>query len=251
MKFALIPLLNKMEEFYLLPQNRQRFNTYLDILLDETKKDIALPIAAFNPMGKELVLKKIRELMNLETEPLISELIDTINLTLPDSIDRKINLAVNLVDDVGGAWSNKYTTDFSSKFGFESILKRNFCLPYFWTSEKFSEELVVRRTREYMLRTQYWLDNKKPETLREHLDQEVCVQTHLNLPIGNGLDQESVEVVEKLFKENRDSIDYGFIFNFFYGDEACEALGYITYGFPKNAGFKYATHVAGLNKKIT
>lgn len=250
MKFKLVPLLEKMEEFYLLPNNRKRFHDYLDILLDETKKDIALPIAAFNPMGKEIVLKKIRELIRIETEPLISELIDTVNSTLTGTIDRKINLAVNLVDDVGGAWSNRHTTDFSSKFSFESILKRNFCLPHFWTSEPFSKELVVRRTQEYMYRTRYRLENEKPETLREHIDQEVFVQNNLNLPIGIGLDEKPLRTTESLLKGNLDSMDHGFIFNFFYGDEACEKLGYKTYGFPKNSGFNYAIHLAkkGLKK---
>jgi len=244
MKFELMPLLEKMEEFYLLPRSKQRFPNYLNLLLDKRKEDIELPIAAFNPLGTELVLKKLRELIQLGAEPLIGELIDAINPRLLESENRKIHLALNLVDDIGGAWSHKYTTDFSSKFDFGSVLKRNFCLPYFWTSEPFSPEMVVKRAQEYLYRTVYRLENKKPETLREHLYQEVAVQIQVNSADGSAWNRDFTELMEKRLKDHGDSTDYGRIFNFFYGDEACATLGYPTYGFPKNAGFHYAVYLA-------
>ncbi|MEM7382706.1 MAG: hypothetical protein AAF361_16170, partial [Bacteroidota bacterium] len=166
MRFELIPLLERMQQFYQLPRDRQRFSTYLDMLLGESREDVVLPIAAFNPLGKELVMEKVKQLIDMRAEELMQEVIFEVNGSLKIPDNRTISVGLNLLDDIGGAWSDRFTTDYSSKFDFGSLHKRNFCLPSFWTSETLSVEMIRPRTKEYLYRTLYWLEHGKPQSLR-------------------------------------------------------------------------------------
>lgn len=246
MPYQIMPLLQRMEQFYQLPRDRQRFETYLEMMLDKDRKDIELPIASFNPMGKELVLAKINELRVARAEIVLEEEVANFNARHTQAFARNISVAINLVDDVGGAWSSRYSTDYTSKFVSSATLKRNFCLPFFFTSETFDEASVRLRIREYLYRTYYGLQNPPPTTLAEHLAQEVYVQQMVEAPPISS-DKEAFALMETRAKEFAQSTDYNLIFNFFYGDPACEVLNYKTYGLPHNAGFKYAALLAQKN----
>ncbi|WP_235299376.1 hypothetical protein [Portibacter marinus] len=112
MKFILLKVLDQVLELYKLPGNRERFEKYLYLLQGANKNDMLLPIAGFNPMGKELALNKLKQLIALEAEELVSQCLREINLKLKDTSDRTIQVAINLVDDVEGAWSPYAVTDY-------------------------------------------------------------------------------------------------------------------------------------------
>lgn len=245
MPFKLLPLLERMESFYELPRDRQRFDTYLDMLIGPDRQDIVLPIASFNPMGKGLVLEKIKELRALEAEGLIASAIENVNANWAALTNDIYTVALNLVDDIGGAWSNKYTTDYTSKFDHGGMVKRHFCLPVFFTSEAYHSELILQRAQEYLYRTIHWLHLGKPETLQQHLDQEIFVQRQLGLSKPNTMGVEEARIMEDLLaKHGAGNTDYNTIFNFFYGDAACELLNYPSYGVPVMAGFRFAALLA-------
>ena len=243
MQFELVPVLEKMEELYQQPRNRQRFEAYLSLLQGAQKGDMILPIGGYNPMGKENVLSKIQELKALETEHIIEDELNRINKVITLKENRKIEVVLNLADDIGGAWTNTFTTNFTSKFDLNALVNRNFCTPYFWTSEDFTKDLVVKRTKEYVYRTIYWIRNGKPKTLKDHLQQEVYVANHSDENIQNLTDSD-LAVVEKFYQQNLDSENYSLIFNFFYGDEASELLGYSTYGMKQETSIEYIKHLA-------
>ena len=241
MTFTLFPLLDRMEEFYLLPRNRQRFETYLEMMLGPDREDIVLPIASFNPMGRDLVLGKIRELRAINAEGVAAVAIDAVNTALEEMSGPTIHLALNLVDDVGGSWSNRYTTDYTSKFDFGGTFKRNFCLPYFWTSESYTKDSIRRRCLEYLYRSVSWLKVGKPETLGQHLEQEIFVQKHLQQHHGFSTNTSMSAEVDALAQTHFEDTNYSFIFNFFYGDSACKGLNYPTNGIKEQAGFQYVS----------
>ena len=243
MSFIHIPILDRMEEFYLLPRNRQRFETYLEMLLGPDRADIVLPIASFNPMGKDLVLSKIRELKQIDAEGIIKTTLEEFNARVGKPTDTTVSVALNLVDDIGGAWSNRYTTDYASKFDFTGTFKRNFCLPYFWTSEIYTEEVIRRRCLEYIYCFVHWQKMGKPETLQQHLQQEVYVQRQL-LQYSFNVQGTSADYIQELAQVQAENTNYNFIFNFFYGDAACEVLNYPTNGISELAGFVYARSLA-------
>lgn len=244
MPFEFLPLLEQMKGFYELPRDRQRFDTYLDMLVGPNRKDIVLPIASFNPMGKDVVLDKIDELQDLEAESLMAAVVRKINLKPFGAFVPTITVALNLVDDIGGAWSNHSTTDYTSKFDNLGMLKRNFCLPYFWTSEEYSAEEIRRRTEEDLYRAIYGLTNGKPESLQQHLEQEVFVQEQTSVMVPDRMDESEAQEMERLLAQHGpETTDYNTIFNFFYGDAACEVLNYPCYGVSDMAGFRYAAYL--------
>ncbi|MEM9836175.1 MAG: hypothetical protein AAF828_06720 [Bacteroidota bacterium] len=83
MHFTLIPILDRMAELYQMPRNRQRFTHYLSMLQEETKDDLVLPIAGYNPMGDDHILTKLRELMELDAEGLVQRIVFILPLDSP------------------------------------------------------------------------------------------------------------------------------------------------------------------------
>lgn len=244
MKFELLPILDTMEVLYSLPRNQKRFEHYLFLLQGPKKEDLILPIGGFNPMGKENVLQKLRELKTLGAEAILSEEMENVNANITSNATQNISVAINLSDDVGGLWSNLYTSDYTNKFDFNAIARRNFCTPYFWTSEEFSKELIAVRSKEYMYRTLHWLEHGKPITLEDHINQEVFVERK-TFGENKKSPKSHVERIEQFYMENKQSEDYNLIFNFLYGDVASKALGYSCHGMEERSGFRYARHLAG------
>jgi hypothetical protein len=222
MTFELLPILDIMLDFYQKPRNNDRFQEYLKILRGGTKDDLVMPIGGFNPMAKEHVLDKLNELKKLDAERIMQNVLLKLNENLACNNDVKYKVVLNLCDDLMGGWTSRYTTDFDSKFNINALVKRQFCTPVFWSSEFYSTHLIQKRTLECALRTQYWLEKSKPNTLREHVEQEQFV--FQNSYESNQILQ--LKKKEKFYMKHSESDSYPLIFNFFYGNEASESLGF-------------------------
>ena len=136
MTFELLPIIDKMLELYQKSRNFDRFQDYLNLLQGETKGDLAIPISGFNPMAKEHVLDKLMELKDLCAEQIIAETILELNKTIIKEGSSDIfKISLTLADDLKGAWTNRFTTDYDSKFKLNALMNRHFCTPVFWTSE--------------------------------------------------------------------------------------------------------------------
>jgi len=204
---------------------------------------MALPISGFNPMAKDHILEKITQLQNLGAEKLILSVINKYNSTLKSPQNNTIKIVLNLADDLKGSWTNSYSTDYESKFKLNGFIKRNFCVPYFWTSEKNTEQTIKTRTLEYLLRTNYRLEHPQPITLKEHLAQEIYVSTRVSL-LGEEFQSNQFIEIESFYLENKDSDQYDKIFNFFSGDLGSESLSYKQYANHSPLGYDYATLLA-------
>ena len=241
MAFQLVPIIDRMLALYQLPRGQARFEAYLEMLQGPSKKDIILPIGAYNPMGKEMVADKLRELKALGAEEVMKGVLEEVNERVGEEQEWKVVL--NLADDVGGAWSNYFTTDFSSKFDINALVKRRFCTPYFWTSETYSTELILQRTKAYLYRNLYWVKNGKPQSLEDHCTQEIYVQQQLNVETLDDAPAHWAKI-EAFYTKHKTSEDYSVIFNFFYGDEASRVLEFKEHGASLNSGWEYAQYRA-------
>jgi hypothetical protein len=223
MHFRLIPIIDTMVEFYSVPPSIERFNKYLSILEGQTKGELEVPIAAYNPMAKEHVRERLLELKELHAEDLIVETLAGFNQEFKN-LNPEITLGVclNLADDLYGGWTNRITTDYQSKFQINALVKRSFCTPHFWTSEAFSKELIISRTEEYVFNTLYFLEHGKPVTLNDHSQQ-------LKFVLGK-LGEKSPICSLKHFEKFKSSEDYSVIINFLYGDETAIELGFKSLG---------------------
>lgn len=223
MLFRLIPIIDKMVEFYSVPPSIERFNTYLSILEGQIKGDLKVPIGSFNPMAKDHVRERLLELKQLHAEELISEtLLDLnpeFNRIFPENT---FGVCLNLADDLHGGWTNRITTDYQSKFQINPLVKRGFCTPHFWTSETLSRDLIISRTKEYAFNTSYFLEHGKPLTLNDHAQQLQFVLEKLG--------EKSPVPSRNHFEQFKSSEEYSVIINFLYGDAASETLGFKSLG---------------------
>jgi len=211
--FKLRPVLDLMLEFYEHPRNQERFDLYLKLLQGSSKSDLELPIGGYNPMAKEHITEKLKELRSLDAEKIISQALQNIPCS------KNYEVVINLADDLHGGWTNRFTTDYQSKFQLNPLILRGFCTPYFWSSEEYSLELITERVQAAAYRTFYFETHGKPETLEQHVNQEAWVaeQTKTAKLIKPEF--------ELLYQNLKHSTDYPIIITFLYGDEAAESLG--------------------------
>ena len=238
MRFKLRPVLLEMEQLYRVPPSKERFERYLYKLQGNNKNDMILPIGGYNPMGNDHFSQKLNALIKLETEEIAANVLDEINDLLNEEPNQIFQVVINLADDVGGAWSHRYMTDYSTKFQITPLLKRNFCTPYFWTSEDFDQDLVTRRVQAYIYRTRFQSLYGSPITLENHLKQEIFVERN----IGSAYNPEenyNLDRCKSFYEQHCKSEDYGLIFNFLYGDEISKSLGYKTYGCKKGESLQF------------
>ena len=239
MIFELLPTIDIMLALYKQPRNMERFREYLKTLQGETKGDLAMPISGFNPMAKEHVIVKLAELKELQAEKIIAETLAGLNKKLTRQVNKNIfKVALNLSDDLAGGWTNRFTSDYDSKFKINALVNRQFCTPFFWTSETFTTAIIKERTLEYAFRTIYRATNPTPETLGEHIEQEKFVAKNNNKEPVRKID---IVALDLFFKQYRHSESYHIIFNFFYGDNASTFMQFPTFGVKEDmAGFEYA-----------
>lgn len=236
-----LSILQPMLELYQLPRSRARFEKYLDMLQGPNKDDMVMPIGYFNPMANKAGVEQLQQLIDHKAEELISKAWDDLSISHihHEHPSTTIGVAINLVDDVEGAWSERHPTDYKSKFEFGAHLKRQFCTPIFFTSESLDEQLIIKRIQGYLCRTVYWLEHSAPLTLGKMVDQEIFVASFVRA-YQEGLSDIEAEFVDRFFKDHAGTSSSDILFNFFYGDQASSQLNYKTFGLPEKAGFRYA-----------
>lgn len=229
MPFYPLSTLPEMQAIYRLPRSPERFSRYLALLQGDSKGDLLLPISGFNPMANDFAASRLDELIALDVAGILGTELNRLNALPAAQSIPDFGVGLNLADDVGGAWTNRYTTDYTSKFTLHALVSRNFCAPFFWTSETFIPALLTSRIREYALRTIYYCQYGQPLTLANHVAQEAYVRRHAcSDQLVN--DNDIPDHLINYFEEHHASFDYHAIFAFLYGDAAAESLGFKTYG---------------------
>ncbi len=225
--FKLLPILDTMLALYEMPAGSARFEKYLSLLQGGKKGDLALPIGNYNPMAKPFILNYIKQLQALNIENEIEFFIQSKQVNTP----QEVAVVLNIADDLKGGWTNRFTTDYSSRFGTSALLKRNFCTPIVWTSEEPELASILKVTERAIRRFLFQWERGIPKTLQEQVDQELFAYgkspSELSLPteIQVFLDQEAK------------TESYHIIFPFFYGEEATAPLEMTTLGIGQ--GFLY------------
>lgn len=238
MEFRLIPTLDLMLTLYQKPLTPERFHEYLKLLQGDTKGDLSLPLGGFNPMAKEHATEKLKELKALQAEETIRDLLPGLTKAVAGyTDDSSIGIALTVSDDLKGGWTNRYTSDYDSKFRISALVRRNFCTPLVWTGEAYTTELVQQRTREYAWRSVYRKLHPGPVSLEDHVTQERFVALHA----GSGPAIEPAQDTALLYNTYRNSEDYHVIFNFLYGHQAAASLEFpVAFDMAYMGGFHYA-----------
>ncbi len=216
-QFELLPTIDIMVDLYKKPRDAARFQAYLKLLQGDTKGDLVMPISGFNPMAKSHLLEKLAELKAVQAETIMQKILFDLNHSFkPPKKSPVFKVALNVLDDPMGGWTNRFTSDYDSKFKINALLKRQFCTPIFWSSEPYSADLVRKRTLECAFRTIYRLKHSQPSTLKEHVEQEKFAAQKNQVVFAKKDD---------FYAKYCESDSYQVIFNFLYGDDASESLG--------------------------
>jgi len=238
MEFQIKPVLRQMHELYDLPRGPERFDRYLFMLQGHTKGNMILPIGGYNPMGKVHVKQRIQELISLDAEAILENHLASVNAVVNNlQPDITYHVVINVSDDLGGAWTDRYASGYKHTFDFGAIAKRKFCTPHFWTSdERYTEELIINRTQAAVYRTIHFLQNGKPKTLWDHVQQEVFVAKEI--PTAQPAALKYPKTVLEFYEAHKFSDDYNLILNFSYGYKASKQLDYQTFSHSEFTGFQ-------------
>lgn len=225
MPFTVIPTLERMLGIYALPP-AQRFGPYLQLLQGANKADLLFPVAAYNPMAKAHVVAQMETLMAMGAEAIMTEALAAFN---QEHRTKDFGVYLNLADDLLGGWTNRYTTDYDSRFKLNALVSRSFCTPILWSSERFTPELISSRTLAAARRTVYWLQHPQPRSLAEHLEQEIFATEQPFMPLN--------KAHQAWLEEQAGTDNYAVIFNFLYGNQASVSLGMETFDRVGDFGF--------------
>jgi hypothetical protein len=238
MRITYLPVLPILRDLYLQPRDMQRFRTYVATLTAGTD-DVVVPIGVANPMAKEHAVARIDELLALGAD----ELAAAATASAQDRLGRvplnvEIKATLVLADDVGGGWTNRYTTEASVRFPSRGALKRPFATALAWTSALPTPAQIREEVLAAIYRVAYQQCFGLPTTLGAMLDQEGCAGVFAGT--RPGLAGADLEAARLIIAGCGKSPPYGEIFACLYGDAAAAELGYQPLGLPARAGFAVA-----------
>lgn len=237
MKLSLLPLLHIQRDLYAMPRGRERFNEYIKTMTDPETGDLALPLVAMNPMGKEHVAVLIDQYIALGAEQIAEEAID--GVTTDFHRDYKVSLVVS--DDLKGGWTNRWASEFGHRIEGHAITKRGFITAILWTSEPASAQAVRDAVLTSIYRVEYLQAHPAPVTLRGMLEQEGYAMARAGC-VTPALDADDLEYTRTVITPHLDASDRATVISCLFGDPGAAALGYPPQGLSDRAGFALALH---------
>jgi hypothetical protein len=217
----------------------QRFRSYLAAMMGGTD-DVVLPIVVANPMAKEHAIVKLDELFALGAEDICANAAAEAAERLVGrvSLDVEVKASLVLADDVGGGWTNRYTTDASVRFPGRGALKRPFGMALVWTSESPEAARLHQDVLAAIHRVVHQQRRGLPSSLRSMLRQEglaaVFAGARADLP------PDELSRARAVLARVGDHPGYPTAFAFMYGDTAAVELGYQPLGVVPCGGFAVA-----------
>lgn len=240
MALELLPLLAMQRELLNTPPGPERFRCYLAAMLDKDG-DMALPLAAFNPMSKPHVTALLDILLAMGAEDEVrSALAEAARRLGPDTPQLRVGLVV--VDDALGGWTNRFLSDADHRFGEVTYVKRGFATGYVWTGDETTRAMIRAEILAVIYRHCYKARNGPPQTLREMLTLEGLTCNFSGA--ASSPDEADLLRTRALVTPLLDKIEQPTVFACLYGDGAAVSVGYPPLGVPAWGGFALAAAVA-------
>jgi hypothetical protein len=216
-------------------------------MLNTDASDIELPpLAVMNPMGKDHIPAMLDTLLAMDADAVAERAIAAVlDQFEQDSSPFKLGLVV--ADDLMGGWTNRYTSEFSTRFGLEKSLKRGWLSGILWTSEVPSIQKVCEETLSTVYRAAYIQRHGFAYTLQEMLNQEGYAMAMAGCREPN-LDAEEIAYTREVISPYLSTQAYPTLIVCLFGDRAAYALGYKPKGLSERAGLALALHQARQNR---
>ena len=171
MTLEYMPLLQVQRDLYAMPRDRTRFDAYLATMTDGATGDLALPLSAMNPMGKEHVPALLDQYLAADTDGQAARAVKACEPSL-DQIPGSFRVCLVIADDAKGGWTNRYTTEFSHRFESRAMLKRRWVVGLLWTSEPAAAKTAVLEVLVSVHRAAWIGLHGNPRSLGDMLAQE-------------------------------------------------------------------------------
>jgi hypothetical protein len=240
MKLEYVPLLQVQRELYQLPRGWERFQAYLQTMVDAKTHDLKLPLVGMNPMGKDHIPALLDEYLAFDADAVAAVAVAGAEANVTQ-IPGEFKVTLILSDDAMGGWTNRYTSEFSQCCGSKPFFKRGWLAGTLWTSEKPSAERVCEEVLTTVYRGAYIQEHGFAVTLGEILSQEGYAMAMAGCK-GPACDVEEIDYTREVIAPSLDTKDYPTILTCLFGDEAARALGYAPFGLSLRAGFALALH---------
>lgn len=240
MGLEFLPLLDEQRALLNTARGFERFQRYLETMLDE-QGEVRLPLAAFNPMAKPHVAVLLDDLIAADAEGTVRAALAEAAARLGGSVPT-VRVGLVVVDDALGGWTNRYLTDMDHRFAASGELKRGFATAYVWTGEATTPDLIRAEVLGVVYRHCYKRRHGLPATLRQMLTLEGLVSQFVcaaSASESSDRDPASATIARYL-----DATMTPTIFAALYGDEAALSVGYPPLGVPPWGGFAFASTYA-------
>jgi hypothetical protein len=240
MGLEFLPLLEEQRALLNTARGFERFQQYLDTMLD-AQGEVRLPLAAFNPMSKLHVAALLDDLIAADAE-------GTVRAALAEAAARlgtlvpTVRVGLVVVDDALGGWTNRYMTDMDHRFDASGELKRGFATAYVWTGEETTPDLLRAEVLSVIYRHCYKRRHGLPTTLRQMLTLEGLVSQFVGGAFVSG--SRDLDPARATIARYLDATLTPTVFAALYGDEAAISVGYPPLGIPPWGGFAVAHEVA-------
>ncbi len=242
MKLEFTPLLQVQRDLYRLPRGWERFRAYLQTMVDPETKDLKLPLVAMNPMGKDHVPALLDQYLGFDADGLAARAVAEAESSL-SHVDGEFKVALVIADDAMGRWTNRYSSEFTARFGCKPLHKRGWITGALWTSETPSAQVTREETLTAVYRAAHIQQHGFAVTLRELMAQEGFAMSMAGCS-GPLVDEGELEYTRQVIAPHLDTKDYPLIMTSLFGDVAADSLGYVPLGLSECAGFALALHDA-------
>ena len=244
MTVTLMPLLRVQRELYAMPRGPERFREYIKTMTDGQTGDLALPLVAMNPMGKDHVPALIDDYIGLSAEDIAEGAVkeagaNARRATASAVADREYRVALVVSDDLKGGWTNRWASEYSHRIEGAAITKRGWLVGLLWTSEPASAQNVREAVLTSIYRAEYLHTHAAPATLGEMLDQEGYATWRAGCTTPQ-LDDDDLAYTRSVIDPLRSARDRATVIACLFGDTAAKALGYPPQGLSDRAGLALA-----------
>ena len=236
MTLTFVPLLRVQRELYAMPRGMERFREYIKTMVDAETGDLALPLVAMNPMGKDHVPALIDDYLALGAEEIADAAVAGVKAA---AFDVHYRVALVVSDDLKCGWTNRWASEYSHRIEGAAITKRGWLVGILWTSEPASAQAVRDAVLTSIYRAAYLQTHAAPVTLGEMLDQEGYAMARAACTTPE-LDDDDLAYTRSVIKPHLGATDRATVMACLFGDRAAAALGYPPQGLSDRAGLALA-----------
>ncbi len=240
MKLDFVSLLPIQRELYAIPRGRERFQAYLRTMIDAESGDLRLPLSGMNPMGKSHVPALLDAWLALDAERVAAQALREVATETAET-PGEYKVALVVVDDMQGGWTNRYTAEFDHCFAEQALWKRGWLIGILWTNEPPDIAAVKAEVRAVVHRAAHVAQHGPARTLRQMLTQESAVRARAGGSPALSIEEQAHthDVIAPLLEAD----DRPTVLSVLFGDSAANALGYTPLGLGDRAGLTWAQTV--------